>query len=143
MGEKKDKIRHEAEAYYIDNPEATQTEIAELFKVTQKTISSWCVKYDWEQKRVDFHSSPIKIKQLLQREAILVAQGKPSVVNADAIAKLMSAIDRCEKKANPIVIARILKDVDNFISELDPHFAAKLTDFHKRFLQHRINLELQ
>lgn len=143
MGEKKDKIRHEAEAYYIDNPEATQTEVAELYKVTQKTISSWCIKYEWEQKRIDFHSSPIKLKQLLQREAMLVAQGKASTVNADALSKLISGIDKLSNKANPIVVARVLKELDNFISEIDPHFAAKLTDYHKKFLQHRINLELK
>lgn len=143
MGEKKDKVRHEAEAYYIDNPEATQTEVAELYKVTQKTISSWCIKYEWEQKRIDFHSSPIKLKQLLQREAMLVAQGKPSTVNADALSKLISGIDKLSSKANPIVVARVLKELDNFISEIDPHFAAKLTDYHKKFLQHRINLELK
>ncbi len=143
MGANKDKTRIEAEAYYIDNPDATQQQIAELYSVTQKTVSKWANQFDWEQKRVDFHSSPIKIKQLLQKEVLLVASGKPSTINADSISKLMSALDRCDKKANPVIVARILKDVDNFVSEHDPHFAVKLTEFHKKFLQHRINLELQ
>ncbi len=143
MGEKKDKVRLEAEAYYIENSEATQLEIAELFKVTQKTISAWSIKYDWEQKRTDLHTSPVKIKQLLQREALAVAQGKPATINADAMSKLISAIDKLGSKASPVVVARILKELDNFISEIDPHFAAKLTDFHKKFLQHRINQEVQ
>lgn len=141
MGQKKDEIRQKAQDWYVENIDATQAEIADMFGVTAKTISVWSNKYDWENKRLDYQSSPIKIKQLLQKELLSVAQGKDPKLPADGISKLMAALDRCEKKADPIVVHKILKDLDNFISQIDPHFAVQATVFHKQFLQHRINLE--
>ncbi|MFC0186006.1 hypothetical protein ACFFJX_27655 [Pseudarcicella hirudinis] len=70
-----------------------------------------------------------------------VASGTPGTLNADSISKLMSALDKCDKKADPIVVSRVLKDLANFVSENDPQFAAKMTDWMKKFLQHRINIE--
>lgn len=141
MGQKKDDKRQKAQDWYVENIDATQAEIAEMFGVTAKTISVWSNKYDWENKRLEYQSSPIKIKQLLQKELLSVAQGNDPKLPADGISKLMAALDRCEKKADPIVVHKILKDLDNFISQIDPHFAVQATVFHKQFLQHRINLE--
>lgn len=141
MAKAKDRTKQLAEDYYTQNPDATQKEIAELFQVTEKTLGKWLVEGKWSDKRFTFHSSPVKIKQLLQAELLSVSQGKAAVLNADGIAKLMSALDKVERKANPIVVSEILKALDNFISEVDPPFAVKCTEFHKKFLQHRINLE--
>ena len=141
MGVKKDSVRQKAQDYFIENLEATQLEVAELYNVTTKTVSEWCRRYDWEQKRLDFHASSVRIKQLLQQELLSVSQGNPAKLPADGISKLMSALDRCDKKADPIVVARILKDLDNFISGIDADLAVKMLPFHKQFLQHRINLE--
>ena len=54
----------------------------------------------------------------------------------------MSSLDRCDKQADPIVVHKILKELDLFISQTDPKFAAQCTPFHKMFLQHRIKMEL-
>jgi transposase len=141
MAGKKDKIRQQAMDWFVENFDATKKEIAELFSVTEKTIGDWSQKDDWEAKRLDYHVSPVKIKQLLQQELLSVAQGNPSKLPADGISKLMAALDKVEKKADPTVVAKILKDLDNFISEDDPAFAIKCTHHHKQFLIHRINLE--
>lgn len=141
MAGKKDKTRQQAMDWFVDNFEATKKEVSELFGVTEKTIGAWSTADDWEGKRLDYHSSPIKIKQLIQRELLSVVQGNAATLPADSISKLMSAMDRLERKADPTVVARILKDLDNFISEDDPAFALKATHFHKQFLIHRINLE--
>lgn len=141
MGLKKDKLRQQAEAYFIENINATQAEVADLFGVTPKTIGDWFKRDDWETKRLDYHSSPVKIKQLLQKELLSVAQGNTPKLPADNIAKLMAALDRCEKKADPIVVHKILKDLDNFTSQINPKFAVESSIYHKQFLQHRINLE--
>jgi len=141
MAGKKDKIRQQAMDWYVENFAATKKEIAELFSVTEKTIGDWSQKDDWESKRLDYHASPVKIKQLLQQELLSVAQGNPAKLPADGISKLMSALEKVEKKADPAVVAKILKDLDNFISEDDPAFAIKCTHHHKQFLIHRINLE--
>lgn len=141
MAGKKDKIRQQAQDYYVENIDATQKEIASLFSVTEKTIGTWSNADEWEGKRLDYHSSPVKIKQFIQKELLSVVQGNKALLPADSIAKLMSALDRLEKKADPIVVSKILKDLDNFISEVDPAFSVKCVHFHKQFLIHRINLE--
>lgn len=135
------KKRQKAEEWYIEHFEATQKEIATLFNVTEKTIGNWKEKYGWEKKRLDYHSSPVRIKELLQQELMRIAQGEPAKLNADSVSKLMSALDKLDKKADPIVVQKILKDLDNFISESDPEFAIRCTEFHRQFLIHRINLE--
>lgn len=137
---KKDTTRLKAEQYYIENIEATQSEIAELFSVRPATIGEWVKKYDWEEKRLSFHASPTIIKQKLQAETIRIMNGEGASFSADAVAKLMAALDRCNKQADPVVVHQILKDLDNFISEIDPAFATECTKFHKQFLQHRISI---
>ena len=141
MGKSKDSIRLKAEAHFIENVEATQKEIADLYNVTPKTVGAWFKDYDWEQKRLDFHASPTKIKQLLQHELLNIANGQPAKLPADGISKLMSTLDKLNKQADPIIVHSILKELDLFISQIDPAFAAKCTGFHKMFLKHRINLE--
>lgn len=141
MARAKDAIRLKAQAYYIENFEATNAEVAELFGVRPATISDWSKKYEWDEQRLNFHASPTKIKQLLQQELLHVASGGTPKLPADGISKLMAALDKCEKKADPIVVHKILKDLDLFISQIDAEFAGKCTGFHKQFLQHRISLE--
>lgn len=141
MAGKKDKARQQAMDHYVENIDATQKECAELFGVTTKTVSTWANADDWESKRLDYHSSPVKIKQYLQKELLNVVQGNAATISADTISKLMAALDKCERKADPIVVHRILKDLDNFISEADPALAVKCVHFHKQFLIYRINLE--
>ena len=140
MATKKDSIRLKAEAYYIENMEASQKEVAALYKVTELTISRWVQKYNWEEKRMNFHASPTVIKQKLQQETLRVINGGIPSFSAKDVERLMKALDRCDKQADPVVVHRILKDLDNFISEVDPAFAAQCTPYHKQFLQHRISI---
>lgn len=133
--------RQKAEDFFVENIDVTQKEIAQMFSVSQVTVSTWAKKYNWDDKRTDYHSSPVRIKQLLQQELLSIAQGNPKKLDADAISKLNVAIDRLDAKANPIVVHRILKDLDNFVSQQEPELATKMTQFHKLFLQHRINTE--
>ena len=135
----KNDTRLKAEAYYIENIESTNKEIAELFKVTEKTIGVWATKYNWEEKRWNFHASPTFIKQKLQQEAVNLIEGKKPSFSADAVNKIMAAIEKIDKQSDPIVIHKVLKDLDNFISELNPEFAIDCTKYHKLFLQHKIN----
>lgn len=139
---KKEAIRQKAEDWFIENNDCTQAEIADKFGITAKTVNSWHKKHNWEDRRRDYHSSPIKIKQLLQNELLSVAQGNAPKLNADAISKLNAAIDRLDKKIDAFVVKRVLVELDNHISNADPKFAAQCTLFHKSYLQHRINLEI-
>lgn len=141
MARSKDGVRQKAEAYYIENIDADLKQVAELFDAHYDTIRDWAKKHDWEDKRLNFHSSPTIIKQKLQAEAIRIMEGKPPTFSADGISKIMSALDKCDKQADPIVVHKILKDLDNFISKQDAAFANQCLPFHKMFLQHRIKME--
>lgn len=77
----------------------------------------------------------------MQAEAIHVMNGGTPTFSADTISKIMAALDRCDKQADPIVVHRILKDLDMFVSQINPEFANQCTPFHKQFLQHRIKIE--
>ena len=134
MARSKDATRQKAEGYYIENFEATQKDIAELFNVLQPTVSAWVRKYEWDEKRLNFHASPTKIKQLLQQELLHVTSGGTPKLPADGISKLMAALKKKEKTSDPIVVHKILKDLDMFISQIDADFASKCTPFHKQFL---------
>lgn len=141
MARSKQATLQKAEAYYIENFEATNAEVALLFDVRPATIGEWAKKHDWDEKRYNFHASPTKIKQLLQQELLNITSGGTPKLNADSISKLMSALDKCDKNSDPIVVHKILKDLDLFLSQIDANFAAKCTPFHKQFLKHRISLE--
>lgn len=141
MGLKKDDTKRLAEDFFIQNYEVTQKEVAELFKVTTKTLSGWATKGEWDKKRTEYHASPVKIQQLIKEELLRVSKGEAPTLNADSISKLQSALDKMKSKADPIIVNEILKALDNFISEIDPAFAVKCTEYHKKFLMHRINLE--
>lgn len=141
MARTKDAVRQKAEAYYIENFETTQKEVAELYNIREGTLGVWVKKYEWEEKRLNFHASPTKIKQLLQQELLHVASGGVPKIPANIVGQLMTALDKCEKASDPIVVHKILKDLDLFISQIDATFASKCTGYHKQFLQHRISLE--
>lgn len=140
MARGKDSIRQKAEAYYIENMEADAKEISELFGIHYDTVRGWIKKYDWDEQRLNFNASPTVIKQKLQHEAIRITNGEVPSFSADAVNKLVAAIERLDKRADPIVVQSILKDLDMFISEIDPAFATECTKYHKQFLQHRISI---
>lgn len=133
--------RKAAEDFFIENYEVTQAQVAELFGVTPKTISSWARQDGWVEKRDQYHSSPVKIRQLLQKELLNVAQGETPKLNADSIRKLQITMAEIQKAASPIVVHQILKELDNHISETDPELAMKCLAFHKSFLQRKIEQE--
>lgn len=141
MGLKKSRIREICKVFFVENMDVTQREVAETYGVTEKTVSGWANADKWEDARREHHSSPYEIKKILQQEALSVAQGNTPTFKPDDMSKLMAALDRCDKKLDPTIVARLLKDLDNFISKINPAFAAECTTYHKQFLQHRISLE--
>lgn len=141
MGLKKSRLREICKVFFVENLDVTQKEVSETYGVTEKTISKWSKEDEWEESRRDHYASPIKIKKLLQEDIFRMARGEEPLLNSDKISKHMSALDRCEKKLDPVVVAKLLKELDNFISKINPVFATEATVYHKQFLQHRIGME--
>ena len=144
--EKRDfeKLREMAEEMFISRG-MTAREVASILGVSEVTISKWRKGRDgvgWDEKKNEFQLTPLKVRELLLEEAQKIAKGESSKINADQLSKIMSAVDRLDKKLSIRIIVDVFKEFDNWMSEIDAKQAVEFTKYHKLFLQHRISLEV-
>ena len=139
-----DKKREIAEDMYI-RLSLTGREIAENLGVTEQTVSRWKKGRDgeksWDDRKTEAQLTPLKIKELLLKEAEKLAKGEESNVKADQLSKIMSAIDQLDKKINVRTVMDVFREFDNWMAEQDPATAILFTKWHKPFLQYRVSLE--
>lgn len=139
-----DKKREIAEDMYI-RLGLTGREIAENLGVTEQTVSRWKKgregEKSWDDRKTESQLTPLKIKELLLKEAEKLAKGEESNVKADQLSKIMSAIDQLDKKINVRTVMDVFREFDNWMAEQEPTMAIQFTKFHKLFLQYRISLE--
>ena len=139
-----DKKREIAEDMYI-RLGLTGREIAENLGITEQTVSRWKKgregEKSWDDRKTESQLTPLKIKELLLKEAEKLAKGEESNVKADQLSKIMSAIDQLDKKINVRTVMDVFREFDNWMAEQEPARAIQFTKFHKLFLQYRISLE--
>lgn len=139
-----DKKREIAEDMYI-RLSLTGREIAENLGITEQTVSRWKKGRDgeksWDDRKTEACLTPLKIKELLLKEAEKLAKGEESNVKADQLSKIMSAIDQLDKKINVRTVMDVFREFDNWMAEQDPATAILFTKWHKPFLQYRVSLE--
>lgn len=139
-----DKKREIAEDMYI-RLGLTGREIAENLGITEQTVSRWKKgregEKSWDDRKTESQLTPLKIKELLLKEAEKLAKGEESNVKADQLSKIMSAIDQLDKKINVRTVMDVFREFDNWMAEQEPAMAIQFTKFHKQFLQYRISLE--
>lgn len=139
-----DKKREIAEDMYI-RLSLTGREIAENLGVTEQTVSRWKKgregEKSWDDRKTQAQLTPLKIKELLLKEAEKLAKGEESNVKADQLSKIMSAIDQLDKKINVRTVMDVFREFDNWMAEQDPATAILFTKWHKPFLQYRVSLE--
>ncbi len=139
-----DKKREIAEDMYI-RLGLTGREIAENLGVTEQTVSRWKKgregEKSWDDRKTESQLTPLKIKELLLKEAEKLAKGEESNVKADQLSKIMSAIDQLDKKINVRTVMDVFREFDNWMAEQESAMAIQFTKFHKQFLQYRISLE--
>jgi predicted transcriptional regulator len=139
-----DKKREIAEDMYI-RLGMTGREIADSLSVTEQTVSRWKKGRDgeksWDDRKTESQLTPLKIKELLLKEAEKIAKGEESTIQADKLSKIMSAIDQLDKKINVRTVMDVFKEFDLWMSEQDPATAILFTKFHKLFLQYRISID--
>ena len=139
-----DKKREIAEDMYI-RLGMTGREIADSLSVTEQTVSRWKKGRDgeksWDDRKTESQLTPLKIKELLLKEAEKIAKGEESTIQADKLSKIMSAIDQLDKKINVRTVMDVFKEFDLCMSEQDPATAILFTKFHKLFLQYRISID--
>lgn len=139
-----DKKRGIAEDMYI-RLSLTGREIAENLGITEQTVSRWKKgregEKSWDDRKTEAQLTPLKIKELLLKEAEKLAMGQESNVKADQLSKIMSAIDQLDKKINVRTVMDVFREFDNWMSEQEPATAVQFTKWHKLFLQYRVSLE--
>lgn len=139
-------INH-AEWLYVEKglkPEAIAAELERNIK----TIYEWRDKGGWDEKKNLFDLGPTELKRILMEAAIRIAKGEKRTddqgneikeIDADAISKIMKAYDYMSGKLSPEVVRDVLMECDNFISEIEPEDAVKITQYHKMFLIFKID----
>ena len=139
-----DKKREIAEDMYI-RLGLTGREIAENLGVTEQTVSRWKKgregEKSWDDRKTEAQLTPLKIKELLLKEAEKLAKGEESLVKADQLSKIMAAIDQLDKKINVRTVMDVFREFDIWMSEQEPATAIQFTPWHKLFLQYRVSLE--
>ena len=133
------KLRGLAERMFMDGMKGAA--IASELDVSTVTISKWRKDDKWDDRKAELHASPHKIKELLMKELQLMSEGKKSVINADAIAKISKVIESVNDRVSVQIVLTVFKEFDNWMSEQDPELAIKFTEYHKFFLLHKASIE--
>ena len=133
-----------AERMFVEDG-MTAKAIAEQLDVSEQTLSKWRKGKDgeksWDDKRAEMLASPHKIREILLKELILVSEGKPSKVDADALAKINKVIESLSDKISAQVVFSVFKEFDNWMADQDPKTAVLFTEYHKQFILFKINQE--
>jgi transposase len=135
-----DQKRNLAEDYYI-NQFKTGKWIAEILDVTEATIVRWKHgrkgEQDWDTRRGQMISTPKKLRQLIQRQMLLVLEGNKPDVDADQIVKYASALDKIDAKVGVQTVVEVMMELDKFIMEEAPEKAIDFARIHKSFIHFR------
>lgn len=129
-----------AEKLFIEDG-LTAKDISSMIGISEQTLSRWRKEGNWENKRNEFLAAPHKIKEVLMKELKSIATGEGSTIDADALAKVSKVIESLSSRTSVQVIFSVLKEFDNWMSDQEPKMAIAFLEWHKRFLQHRINQE--
>ena len=125
-----DKKREIAEDMYI-RLGLTGREIAENLGVTEQTVSRWKKgregEKSWDDRKTESQLTPLKIKELLLKEAEKLAKGEESNVKADQLSKIMSAIDQLDKKINVRTVMDVFREFDTAPPEDPPLYPLAAT----------------
>lgn len=137
MPKEKVKEREAAQNFFVENFWDAKT-IANWLGLQETTVGKWRAKYNWDKLREDTMNNPLKMKRLIGSQMMLIAQGMPAQIDADALSKMYKVYEGISDKINPGIVAAVVKLQDEFIVNIDPQFGIKLLEYNKKFLIHII-----
>lgn len=136
----KDKLEGFAEHLYI-NEGWQQKDIAAYLGKSENTISAWKRNGRWDDRKMLVLAAPHRIKTLLLEHFEKLAKGEESKIDADAVSKVAKAIESLNDRISVQVIMSVFKDFDLYMVEQDPQLALKFTEYHRKFLLHKIQTD--
>lgn len=112
--------------------------VSEFLDVSAQSISRWrkgrAGEKTWDERRTENLSAPHKIKELLQKQLELVASGEKATIDADALSKISKVLNDVSGKISTQVVISVFEEFDNWLSEIDPEEALKVTKIHRKFI---------
>ena len=119
--------------------------VSDFLGVSAQSISRWRKgrkgEKSWDDRRTENLSAPHKIKELLQKQLEKVASGEKATIDADALAKISRVLQDVSGKVNTQVVISVFEEFDNWLSEIDPEEAIKITKIHRKFILHKASKE--
>ena len=140
MAKSKEKLNAFAEHLFI-NEGWTGKAIADYLEVSEQSIVKWKKVGLWEDKRKRILAAPHTIKTILLGELEKVSKGEESKVDGDKLSKIAKAIDTLDDKISIQVITSVFKEFDLWMVDIDPIQALKFTEYHRKFLLYKINID--
>ncbi len=133
-----------AERMFVEDG-LTAKAISDMLDVSEVTLSKWRNpgngEKSWDDKRAEMLAAPHKIKEILMKELMTIADGKTSKVDADALAKINKVIETLSDKISVQIVFSVFKEFDNWMADQDPKTAIQFTEYHKQFIMYKINQE--
>jgi transcriptional regulator with XRE-family HTH domain len=144
MGSKKTKEKEYAKLLFV-NERLNQKEVAERVGVSERTIGKWANEDKWDT----FRKSLLTTKQTqlsrfynqldaLNSDIETREKKVPTNTEADTISKITSAIQKLEVETNAGIIMEVMKEMIDFVKELDFEMAKKITSYADMFIQSKI-----
>lgn len=140
-----ERIRGISEDLYI-NKGFSLVQIGQDWDVSAQTLTKWkkgrTGEKSWDERKVFNDLTPVKLREVLLNEALNIANGNEPKLKADALSKVMAAIDKIDNSVNPRITASVFISFNTWLVDIDPVKANEFTKFQRMFLQHAIS-ELQ
>lgn len=134
-------LRTLAEKMYVEEYMTAQA-IADSLGVSPQTVGRWKKGIgrdaeDWDVKRDRFKREPYNIRKLINEEVSRLANGEDATLDMKVLNEAIKALNAISSKVSPEVVFSVFREYDNWLSGVDPEFAVRSTDYHKRFLVHK------
>lgn len=135
----KQALQKQADFMFVELGQDAKTIALEL-EVNEKTVGNWRKKGDWDKRRNELLASPHKIREVLLKEILWIAEGNKPRINTDALSKVNRVFDSFGMKVSPPVAYSVLKLLDEWMAQTYPEMASQSRQVHKKFIIHLIAL---
>ena len=140
MNKPKHKLYTTAETLFVEQG-MTCTATAEMLGIREGTLSEWRKNQLWDDKRKKAISTPDAIRRLLLDELQSISAGNKPRIDTDGLSKVAKTIQYFDGRVALSVVISVLKEVDNYIAEIDPGVAVDMAKYHQMFVTHRAKID--